>query len=608
MCGIVGTIGYDTDKYANIMNESQFHRGPDEGGLFFDTQKKVCIGMRRLSIIDLENGHQPMKNEDQTIHIVFNGEIFNATELKKGLLEYNHVFNTKNSDTEVLVHLYEQYGTKMLEKLNGMFAFIIYDQKRNIVFAARDYAGMKPLYYAQQNNKMLFASELKCILKTGLINESVNMQSVYHYLSLQFVPSPNTIFNEINKLPAASFLIYDLNTNTLSIDKYWYPSFGEIADNVEDINSYIREEFRNAVNRWKISDVPIAASLSGGIDSTAIVALLQENSTNPINTYTLGFVDAPECDELSIARKVAEKFETKHHEIILTVDDLLSDLDQMIYSLDEPYAGGLPSWYVYKEMSKEFKVGFSGLGGDELFGNYGKWIRYESVMSRIIREGWQIFNQENVKELFKYPKGSIYHKYMTEGMKKKIIAGKYKSKLSDAANTCAMYEKMIIDSHLSQWRDIVPWIDFQMQLPDEFLHMTDRFSMNFSLEARTPFLDKEFIQNIYSIPAEKRTNPNKLKYLFIESLKDVIPDEIVNVPKRGFVLPYKRWLNQDLREILMTLTSKDYLKKQGIFSEELEKSLLMPFYRGNDLYAPLVWTILMFQLWYDHYLEDKKVV
>lgn len=605
MCGIVGTIGYDTDKYVNIMNKNQIHRGPDEGGVFFDANKKVCIGMRRLSIIDLENGHQPMTNEDGTIHIVFNGEIFNAVGLRKELLSYKHIFRTKNSDTEVLIHLYEQYGINMVKKLNGMFAFIIFDQNKNIVFAARDYAGMKPLYYAKQNDKMLFASELKCILKTGLIDETINMQSVYHYLSLQFVPAPNTIFNEINKLPAASLLIYDLNTNKIEVDKYWYPSFDEEIER-EDINLFVREEFKKAVNRWSISDVPVAASLSGGIDSTAIVAMLQEGLTSPIDTYSLGFEDAPECDELSLARTVAERFGTNHHEIILSVDDLLADLDEMIYSLDEPYAGGLPSWYVYKEMSKDFKVGFSGLGGDELFGNYGKWIRYESMISRAIREGWQIFNQENVKELFKYPNGSIYHKYMTEGMKKKVIGEQYKSELSGLSNTSAMYEKMIADSHLSEWRNIVPWIDFQMQLPDEFLHMTDRFSMHFSLEARTPFLDKEFIQGMYSIPANIRTNPKHLKYLFIESLKDVIPEEIINAPKKGFVLPYKRWLTQDLCELVKTFTSKEYLRKQGIFTEGLEQSLLIPFYRGNNLYTPLVWTILMFQLWYDHYLEEKK--
>lgn len=606
MCGIVGTIGYATDQYVKIMNQCQIHRGPDEGGIFFDDVNNVCIGMRRLSIIDLQSGHQPMTNEDGSVHIVFNGEIFNAGDLRKELEGFGHKFYTKNSDTEVLVHLYEQYGIEMLDRLNGMFAFLILDQRKEKVLAARDYAGMKPLYYAIQNDKILFSSEMKTILETDLIDETLNMESVYRFLSLQFIPSPATIFNEVNKLPAAGYLLYDLKTKEINKGKYWHPTFKNNDNKAKDIKECISEHFEKAVNRWKISDVPIASSLSAGIDSTAIVAMLRKNTTFSIDTYTLGFSDVPECDEHLLARKTAERFETNHHEIILTVDELLKDLEDMIYSLDEPYGGGLPSWYIFKEMSKDFKVGFSGIGGDELFGNYGKWIRYEDTMSHFVRLGWEIFNKESFDTLRHFPKGSIYHKYMTEGMKEKILNPSLFKGLKNSANVAMLYETMVQASGEKEWRNIVPWIDFQMQLPDEFLHMTDRFSMHFSLEARTPFLDKEFIEVVCSIPAEIRTQKGNLKYLFIDSVRELIPEEIIHAPKKGFVLPYRQWLKGKLSDVVHDYTNEQFLKEQGIFSNALNKVLVQPFYRGNQYYTSLVWTVLMFQMWYVKHQEKKK--
>lgn len=601
MCGIAGTVGWDTKRYVKIMNAAQIHRGPDDEGVFFDAQNQVCIGMRRLSIVDLASGHQPMQNEDGKIHIVFNGEIFNAPELRRDLVAEGHKFYTRNSDTEVLVHLYEQYGKDMLLKLNGMFAFLIYDENKRQLFAARDHTGIKPLYYARLGDKLLLASELKCILATKLVQETINMASVYQYLSLQFIPAPNTIFNEIKKLEAASFLIYNIDSQSIQVEKYWFPHFSKKEKmRNEDLDILIKEEFKAAVKRWRISDVPVASSLSGGIDSVAIVSVLQREGAQ-VDTYTLGFSDAPECDEHLLARSVARDFNTRHHEIVLTLDELLTDLDRMIYALDEPYAGGLPSWYVFKEMSKEFKVGFSGLGGDELFGNYGKWIRYENILAHGIRIGWELLNRESILELKTYPKGSIYHKYMTEGMKSRIFAQGHKAGIPKEANINYLYEKMIKECPERRWRDRIPWIDLQMQLPDEFLHMTDRFSMYHSLEARTPFLDKEFVELIYSIPAGKRTREKGLKYLFVDAMKDYLPESVIGAPKKGFVLPYHKWLNNDLKSMVYEYTSEGFLKEQGIFDNSIRKILIEPYYKGRGYLYPLVWTVLMFQLWYTRY-------
>ena len=608
MCGIAGTIGYDSEKYVDEMNQSQFHRGPDDGGVFFDKGSNICIGMRRLSIIDLANGHQPMANEDNSIFIVFNGEIFNAISLRKELVSDGHLFRTKNSDTEVLIHMYEKYGTSMLKYLNGMFAFIIWDQNKKCIFASRDYAGIKPLYYAQNGNKFLFASELKSIMETGLVDRNLDMKSVFQYLSLQFIPAPETIYFGVKKLPAASYLTYFIQTNELKVEKYWHLPIDIEPKilNVDDAKMAIKYEFEEAVKRWTISDVPVAASLSGGIDSTAIVAMLRKNTDREISTYTLGFNDSPECDEHILARTISNFYGTKHHEILLTADDLLDDFDSMIYSLDEPYGGGLPSWYIYKYMSENFKVGFTGLGGDELFGNYGKWIRYDNLFSHVVRIAWQLFNKESLNNLRKYPYGSLYHKYMTENIKDKITNPDYFMEATEEGNTSRLYEKMIHQCGEMPWKNVIPWIDFQMQLPEEFLHMTDRFSMNFSVEARVPFLDKKLIETVYSIDPKIRTKKGDLKYLFIDSVRDKLPDNVINAPKKGFVLPYNRWLNGKLKDVVMTYTSDDYLNKQGIFSNKLREVIIRPYYNGKKSYMPLVWTVLMFQLWYEKNMGNHR--
>ena len=594
MCGIVGLLQYKDKSLLTKMNEIQTHRGPDWKGEFWDDRNLVGLAMRRLSIVDVDSGHQPMTNEDGKIVLVFNGEIFNAPVLRKKLLKQGHIFKTKSSDTEVLVHLYEEYGVEMLNRLNGMFAFAIYDLKKKILFMARDQMGIKPLHYYYNGKQLAFASELKSLSKTGISRKKLDMQSVWQYMSLQCIPAPMTIYEDVKTLPGAHYLLFDIQKSSLTVKKYW----DCIADRKvytgtkSELREYVRDNIIEACERWTMSDVPLACSLSGGLDSSVIAAVISRK--HELHTYSLGFTEQTDCDERALARELARKYGTNHEEILVDPDDLLEDIKEMIRALDAPYAGGLPSWFVFKRIKGHEKVAFNGTGGDELFGNYSKWLRYEHPLERI--RSYQQYHQfgENVGEFFHYPIGSIYHKYMSEGMKRRILLDKG----DENWNTNSYIEKKMKECPDKRWRDRIPYVDFKIQLPEEFLMMIDRFSMNFSIEARVPFLDRELVEKILGVPCSLRTRKYEAKYLLKEAMGDFLPESFLSAPKKGFVLPYCEWLYGRLKENVLDLCTGEYVQHQGIFSNRLEKDLIIPFYNGNKRLTPLVWTVFMFQWWY----------
>ncbi|HEY0728923.1 MAG TPA: asparagine synthase (glutamine-hydrolyzing), partial [Pyrinomonadaceae bacterium] len=345
MCGIVGIAGKQDSLWLGRMNSVVEHRGPDDFGEYRDPSANVALAMRRLSILDLSSGHQPMANADQTVWIVYNGEIYNSPEIRERLVNKGCSFKTDNSDTEVLLHLYEEKQEAMLDELNGMFAFVIYDQKRTRLFGARDRVGIKPFYYVEQSGLFAFASELKSLLTLPTIDRELDFQSLYHYMTLLFVPGERTIFSSVKRLPAGHYFSFDLSSRALSIRRYWKLKTDRAEHNRSEAEwaELIRHELREAVRRWTLSDVPVGCSLSGGLDSSTVVALLSEMGYGPIKTYSLGFASEDEAawNELHLARKVSERFHTEHREIILQPEDLLNDLVQMVWHLDEPYAGGL---------------------------------------------------------------------------------------------------------------------------------------------------------------------------------------------------------------------------------------------------------------------------
>jgi asparagine synthase (glutamine-hydrolysing) len=595
MCGIVGFTGSDPKNFIYSMNDSQKHRGPDSEGYYICPINNVNFAMKRLSIIDFSGGAQPLTILDGRYTIVFNGEIFNAPELRLDLESKGVRFNSTHSDTEVLPYLYAFYGVDMVKMLNGMFAFAIYDRDKSTIFCARDHYGIKPFFYSTCGKRFSFSSEIKSLQELPWISRKIDKSSIYHYFSFQCIPSPMTVYEDIRKLPAGNFLTFNIASNELIVNEYWLPKYGGINLSPEALPEFVTHEFEMAVKRWMQSDVEVGVSLSGGLDSAAIVSIAARNAVTPIRTYTLGFDDMPGLDERSLASLVSDRYQTKHTEIVLGVYELLKNVDHMLSSLDEPYAGGLPSWFVYKAMSREVKVGMTGVGGDELFGNYGKWLPYQNILRlgggirRHLKSGGGLI--DFIREV----KGSLYQPFhFKDNLKRKIFSNDFLSGLNDDS-------ARLVGSKLgstSNIRNMLSAFDFGQQLPEEFLMMTDRFSMAHSLEMRTPFLDITFSEKINSIPHRYRENEQDFKFLLRRALLNFLPKEILHSKKRGFVLPLDSWLRGALSSELLELSDPKFLSKQGIFNNNLRDSMIKPFLDRKSFSVDQVWTWWMFQRWW----------
>jgi asparagine synthase (glutamine-hydrolysing) len=621
------------------MNRLLAHRGPDDHGIYHDPANRVTLAMRRLSIMDLEHGQQPMANDDRSLVIVYNGEIFNAPDLRRQIEGRNHRFTTVNSDTEVLLKLYEEKQADMLADLNGMFAFVIYDRRRSLLFGARDPMGIKPLYYMKSPNRFTFASELKSLLIGPAVTRELDAASLFHYLTLRFVPGEQTIFKGMSRLAPGHAFQYHLHSERLDIRPYWRPRFPQEENrSLDEWSDLIRLELKEAVQRWSLSDVPIGCSLSGGLDSSSIVGLLAESGHRHIKTYSLGFAgeQTKSFDELPLARKVAERWGTDHHEVILQPEDLLRDLIKMVWHLDEPYGGGLPSWYVFQFMSQHVKVGLTGTGGDELFGDYGRFVGMErygdpwtasgggsasargtTVYGRVLEPllacvperlvGWRTrerwLNWRRIAhDPFRWEYVHAFY-YLSDAMKRAAVLsdGAESQLVQDTADFLRGYCRETVDARP---RNALMQLAMQTQLPEEFLFMTDRFSMAHSLEARVPFLDRTFIDLVMRIPPEIRTTAGDPKYLLRRAVREVLPPDLLAAPKRGFVIPVAQWLRGPLRPLAERLLSPERLVRQNLFRPEFYVRFVRPHLEGRADYHAQVWTALMFQLWHVEFIEQ----
>jgi asparagine synthase (glutamine-hydrolysing) len=628
-------VGSDSAERVRTMTRALVHRGPDDVGFYDDPPSKLTLGMQRLSILDLEHGRQPMASQDRSVWIVYNGEIFNSPELRGRLEQRQRRFVTAHSDTETLLHLYDDKQEGMLEDLNGMFAFVLHDKRRNLLFGARDRMGIKPLYYARTSTAFAFASELKSLLAVPTVARDLDRASLFHYLTLRFVPGTSSIVKGVSRLAPGHWFRYELDTGRFETQPYWRPSFvSEEGRSVGEWAGLVRTGLRDAVQRWSLSDVPIGCSLSGGLDSSSIVGLLAESGHSKLKTYSLGFEGAAELDELPLARKVAERWGTDHHELILRPDDLLRDLLHMVWSLDEPYGGGLPSWYVFQFMHQDVKVGMTGTGGDELFGDYGRYIGLErqlagrqagparsqvsdwlegcwplvsSLVDRLphgvgglrSRERWRHWPQVG-RDPFRWEYVQAFY-YCSDDMKRNEVLSNGGS--AGSTGTTEFLRSLYEESDGTFPRDGLMQLTMRTQLPEEFLFMTDRFSMAHSLEARVPFLDQAFVDLMLRIPAEIRTKPDDPKYLLRQAVRDLLPGELLNAPKRGFVIPTAEWLRGPLRPLTERLLAPSRLAEQGLFRPEFYQRFVDPHLRGQADYHPQIWTVLMFQIWHNLYIE-----
>ena len=617
MCGICGIINFNGEKATKDqlqkMTNGMVHRGPDDEGIFISNN--IGLGMRRLSIIDLETGHQPISNEDKSIWTILNGEIYNHIELRKELISKGHIFKT-NSDTEVIVHLYEEYGYSLLEKINGMFALAILDKKKNLLLVARDRLGIKPLFYTNVENKFIFSSDLNSISKT--FKFEVNPSSILKYLGLSYVPTPNTIYKKIKKLPPAHYLV--IQKNKISIKKYW--KINSKNKWTGDLNE-AKEEFQSLINdslqlRFR-SDVPLGLFLSGGVDSSGLVALASSMGYENLNTLTINF-ENKEGQDSSFASIVSEQYNTQHKSINFSLTDFKNELDDLIPFLDEPISDSamIPTFYLSKISSSQgIKVLLSGAGGDEIFGGYSRhnsprigsprWVaeKFPNSISNMIGTIWEIFQPQRG---IRAKSAAVAYGLECSGADISFLGQIIDSSINDILESSSGpflgLNKVDKDYNYTYQRMN---IDINNYLIDDVLSLTDKATMAASVEGRVPLLDHRLVEFCFSLPKEMNHLGNKPKGLYIDLLKNKLPTNLLNRSKEGFNAPTSSWLVNDSvnskvkNEILDTFSPI----LEGIINKNSIEKILMKNQNirtaGNSLFG-----IYILNRWLNEHCRNSK--
>jgi len=623
VCGICGVLNF-RDEAVNReilaeMNQTLFHRGPDEDGLFVDG--RVGMAMRRLSIIDLESGKQPIHNEDRSVQVVQNGEIYNFQQLRKKLQAAGHRFYT-HSDTETIVHAYEAYGEDFVNHLRGMFAIAIWDSREQKLLLARDRAGIKPLFYYVGSGQLIFGSEIKAILKHPAVSKRIDLHALDAYFTNCFVPAPKTIFENIYKLLPGYTLIVD--QNGIRTQQYWELSYQIDHSKTEaDFLRLFNEKFTEAVKIRMISDVPLGAMLSGGIDSSAIVATMSRLSDQRVKTFSIGFEgNVGAFDETNDAKLVAERFDTDHH--VLTVRPDLRDLAPWIARFfDEPFgnSSAIPNFYVSQMAREHVTVALNGLGGDEVAVGYSRHLgllmsQYYRKLPGFLRKGiipnlvkmlpdsskGGVFNnrlkrfvQGGSAELYKNYLGYMTH---LSRQRKQVL---YTPELLANANG---YTDTLFGNHFNLYNnlDVVNralFADLKFDLPDNLLTLTDRMSMAVSLEARVPFLDHELLELMASMPPAYKRHGLQNKYFLKKAFDGVLPKEILFKKKQGFTIPLALWFRTDLKHFVESVLSRDRLNRIGFLRYETVREMLENHFRARENYHQQIWSFMIFVLWYE---------
>jgi asparagine synthase (glutamine-hydrolysing) len=625
MCGINGFFqyknSYNKNKIENIiseMNKQIIHRGPDEDGFFIDNN--IGLGMRRLSIIDLDTGSQPIFNKDKTLAIVFNGEIYNYKSLKKDLLNKGHTFYT-NSDTEVVLHCYEEYKENSFNKLNGMFVFSIYNLKSDRLIIARDRAGEKPLYYHKNNDFFIFASELKSILSTNLLKKEINKQALNQYFRLTYIPAPLTIFNNVYKLKPGHYI--EINKNEeIEQKQYWNVQYNEesLIRDYNDCKSKLRETMFKAVEEAMVADVPIGTFLSGGIDSTIITGIASQLSNKKIDTFTIGFRDK-QFDESGRAKIAAEFHNTNHHIKYLEHQDILKHLDKILKNIDEPFADPsyLPTYMVSNFASDHVKTVLTGDSGDELFGGYDKYLinYYSNLYNKVPK--WL---RENIieKTIYKLPDTTSFTRKI-----RKVINNSNKNVFDQRKSLMCLgfgneeikqlFQKQYIqedslDFIKNYYNEVdmknelhkTLYTDLKVVLEGDMLHKVDRTSMLNSLETRVPMLHKDVIELSVQIPAKFKINTKNKKIILKDTFKDLIPDKLFNAKKHGFRVPIDKWFKNELKSNLLNELNEERIRSEGLFNYDYIEKILNEHFTNNVNRSRELWSLFVFEKWFHEYL------
>ena len=624
MCGIAGVLYADPGRSVSLsvltdMGQAIAHRGPDGEGTF--RSGPVGLVHRRLAIIDPEGGRQPLSNEDESIHVVFNGEIYNYQELRRKLKARGHAFRT-NSDTEVLVHLYEEHGPELCTHLRGMFAFAIWDARRHELLLARDHLGQKPLFIYRDNEKLVFGSELKAVLAHPNIDRSIDPAAIEDYLTFGFIPGQRSIFGRVSKLPAAHRLQISLTEFRASPTRYWQLSFDhEDRTTVDDWKQRIDAALRESVDAHLVADVPVGAFLSGGLDSSSIVALMAERQSDPVRTFSIGFREE-EFSELPFAREVARYFGCHHTEEIVT-PEAARDLDDLVYLYDEPFAdaSALPTMAVSRLAAQHVKVVLSGDGGDEMFGGYSRYTHdlHEAKLRNCI--------PAMIRSLVLKPMAAIWPKadWLPRPLRLKTLlqnlSGNPAEAYANTVSTCrqAMRRRLlnrdfatslnghhpehaIIAAFQHGHRDALSGMlaaDTSVLLPDDFLTKVDRASMGFGLEVRPPFIDWKLMELAASMPSEFKIRNGSRKWILKQLFESRLPMDLVNRRKQGFEMPIDQWLRGPLSDQVRT----HVLNPNGAIAQFINvakaRQLFESHCNGIGRHGQLIWSLLILARWLD---------
>ncbi len=626
MCGIVGIVNSDNQRVDEAllgrMCNAIRHRGPDDDGFYVNGP--VGLGMRRLSIIDLASGQQPIHNQDRTAWIVFNGEIYNYLELREQLEKLGHTFYT-NSDTEAIIHAYDQYGADCPKHLRGMFAFAIWDERTEELFLARDRVGKKPLLYAQLNGGLVFGSEFSALLLHPDISRDVDSEALHHYLSFMCVPAPLTAYRAIRKLEPGHSLRW--RKGEIKLERYWQPDFSHKLDiGEEEAGERALEILRDAVRVRLMSEVPLGAFLSGGIDSSAVVALMSEASSEPVKTFSIGF-EEQDFSELHHARRIAEHVGADHHEFIVR-PDAMEVLPLLVEHYGEPYAdsSAIPTYYVARETRRHVTVALNGDGGDESFAGYERYAamqlaeRYHRLPAALRKLAIQpaigllpssetsrsrIRDAKRFIQAASLPKRERYLRWVS------VFDAQAKQDLYSAdfqQQTAGVHPSEILDPWFAQANgsgivDAALLTDIMTYLPNDLLVKVDIASMAVSLEARSPFLDHHVIEFAASLPERFKLRGLTTKYLLKRVLKKLLPAENLERRKMGFGVPIGHWFRGEMQPFLReTLLSQKALGR-GLFKPESVKQMIELHTSGERDYAHQLWTLLMLELWFDRFID-----
>src|SRR5882672_1200868 len=659
MCGIAGTINSLGVDRLSAMTDAQAHRGPDDRGVREFPAERVGLGHRRLSIIDLSPaGHEPMSNEDETLWITFNGEIYNFIELRRELEQQGCRFRSQ-TDTEVILRLYEREGTDCLKRLNGMFAFAILDRRRQRLVLARDHFGIKPLYYHRHQDKFVFASEIKGILASGIYSPDINWQGFYDYFTYLYVPCPETIYREVYQLPPAHFLEFDLKSNQSRIARYW--SLQPAAETngsspaYEESKATLRKLLTESVERQMISDVPLGVFLSGGVDSPVLTGLMAELSSLPVKTFTVTFTgkDVVLYNEAEQARAVANRFRTEHHEIEVDISDPLEMLN-LLDSFDQPF--GNPTFYLMHLISKaarpDVTVALCGAGGDELFAGYPRYhavglaksLRWvpdfvfagagkalalfsDHYRTATLRRARQFVSGRDEDFARQYVNWTYF---LTSREKAQLLNGSLAEARALARALSAepfltvglqqagmmngsgfLPSERIVRQYLENGSDDYSGnkalgVDLQTFLPDNVLEYTDKMSMAVGLEVRVPYLDHHVVEHAHAMPFEYKLKAGNSKRILREAFADLLPPENVNARKKGFNFPLATWMRDHFDSYFDRQMTRESVKANGLFNWDYIQTLRQQHRTGRKDNSYPLFSLIMFDAWYRKYILGKE--